>query len=440
MPGRVDRRRFLCRGGTLAVAGIAGCIGGGSDDVPENESDTEAESDTKDESLRDDSGSGTTEEETKREDSNTIFVATDGSLEASGTEDDPIGSIQTALIQAAPGDTIQVRPGVYQERIEPPQGGQPDNPITITGPPDAILKSDPRRYNVVLIRHSHIHITGLTINGLENPDAPGEVNSYSRAQLVQARPPTSTDQYLTDIVVSPHRIGNTQKSIVSLERTRNAEVGPFRVIGPAGTKYLLTDRAGHNGEIVYLGTSPSNLETDWHPWSEYDQSSDILVHHIDNSEGYGHSELVNTKLGTHDITVEYCTDGGGAQNTEDSPAASIRFQSFDATVRWCDLQDGLGHGVEIASFKARDAQQNRSNPSEIQRRGGTDNAVYGNRITGFDEAAIAYPVKSQTQPDQRHICNNEYDGQSGGDPDSSCPPGTPTGDEIGHTGGDSPWS
>lgn len=437
MLGCVDRRRFLRRGGVLAVAGIAGCTGGGSDDGPETESDTETEPDTADESP---DGDDSSSEETQREDPNTIFVDTEGSLEAAGTTDDPFSSIQTALYQAGPGDTIQVQPGVYQERIEPPQGGQLNNPITITGPPDAILKSDPRKYNVVLIRHSHIHITGLTIDGLENPDEPDDVSSYSRAQLVQARPPTNTDQYLTDIVVSPHRIGNTQKSIVSLERTRNAEVGLFRVIGPAGTKYLLTDRAGHNGEIVYLGTSPSNLETDWHPWAEYDQSSDILVHHIDNSEGYGHSELVNTKLGTHDITVEYCTDGGGSQNTEDSPAASIRFQSFDASVRWCDLQNGKGHGVEIASFKARDAQQNRSDPSEIQRRGGTDNAVYGNRITGFEEAAIVYPVESQTQTDQRHICNNEYDGQSMGDPDAACPSGIPTGDGIGHTGGDSPWA
>ena len=436
MPGRFYRRQFLRQGGVLAVAGITGCTGNDSGGVPEDGSGTETEPDGTDESPNEDDSVG---EETQRQNPDTLFVDTEGSLEAPGTTDDPLDSIETALYQAEPGDTIQVRPGVYRELIEPPKGGQPDNPITITGPPDAILKSDPRKYNVVLIRHSHIHITGLTIDGLENPDAPDEVNSYSRAQLVQARPPTDTDQYLTDIVVSPHRIGNTQKSLVSLERTRNAEVGPFRVIGPAGTKYLLTDRAGHNGEIVYLGTSPSNLETDWHPWAEYDQSSNILVHHIDNSEGYGHSELVNTKLGTHDITVEYCTDGGGSQNTEDSPAASIRFQSFDATVRWCDLQNGMGHGVEIASFKARDAQQNQSNPSEIQRRGGTDNAVYGNRITGFDEAAIAYPVESQTQIDQRHICNNEYDGQSMGDPDGPCPSGTPTGDGIGHTGGDSPW-
>ncbi|GAA0725186.1 hypothetical protein J2744_000873 [Halorubrum trapanicum] len=437
MPRRLDRRQLLRRGGVVAAAGIAGCTGSGSTEGSDGETGTDTGSGTTEESS---AGSGSGGEEARRENPNTIFVAEDGALSASGTTDDPLSSIQDALSRVEPGDTIRVRPGVYEERVAPPRGGRPGDPITITGPPDAVLKSDPRQYNVVLIRHSHVHITGLTIDGLENPDAPEEADSYSRAQLVQTRPPTDTDEYLTDIVVSPHRIGNTQKSIVSLERTRNVEVGPFRVIGPAGAKYLFADRAGHNGEIVYVGTSPSNLETDWHPWSEYDQSSDVLIHHIDNSEGYGHSELVNTKLGTHDVTVEYCTDGGGSRNTEDSPAASVRFQSFDATLRWCDLRNGLGYGVEIASFKARDAQKDRSEPSEIQRRGGTDNAVYGNRIAGFDDAAIAYPVDSQTERDQRRVCGNEYDGESTGDPGASCSSAVPQGDGLGHTGGDSPWA
>jgi hypothetical protein len=426
------RRRSFLASGIAGVGLLAGCSA-------ESESNQQTPSDTTAGTQTDSPTATTTASQSPDENPKTIFVDTDGSIEAAGTKNDPIGSIQTALLQASPGDTIQVRSGVYQERIEPPRGGQPDNPITITGPPDAILKSDPRKYYVVLIRHSHIHLTGLTVNGLENSDAPGDVNSYSQAQLVQVRPLTSTDEYLTDIVVSPHRIGNTQKSIVSLERTQNAEIGPFRVIGPAGTKYLLTGRAGHNGEIVYVGTSPSNLETEWHPWAEYDQSNNILIHHIDNTEGHKHSELVNTKLGTHNITVEYCTDGGGSQNTEDSPAASVRFQSFDAIARWCDLRSGKGNGIEIGSYKARDAQETQSDPSEIQRRGGTDNAAYGNRITGFGADAIAYPVESQTQTDQRHVCNNEYDGQTMGDPDSACPSGIPTGDGIGHTGGDSPW-
>lgn len=375
----------------------------------------------------------------------TIHVeAGQGQWSADGSRESPLPTITAALNVAGPGDTVQVAPGEYVERVEPPEGGEPGAPITVTGPPDAVLKSDPAEYNVVLIRQNHFHLTGLTIDGLENPDEPDEADSYSRAQLVQVRPPTRSDQYLRDVVIAPHRIGNTMKSLVSIERTRDAEVGPFRVIGPAGAKYLFTDEAGHNGEIVYLGTSPTNLGTDWHPWTDYDQTSNVRVHHIDNAAGHPHSELVNAKLGTHDVTVEYCTDGGGSQNTERYPSAAVRLQSYGATVRWCDLRDGHGFGFEVASHTAHEMQKQKpaAELTEAERRGGTDNAIYGNRVTGFSEGAFDFPGPEigQTAADQRVFCGNEYDGQTDGTPDAACPESVPSGDGIGHTGGDSPWA
>ncbi|MFC7176274.1 hypothetical protein [Halosegnis marinus] len=333
-------------------------------------------------------------------------------------------------MRADPGETVYVMPGEYHEPVEPP-GGEPGAPITITGPPDAVLKNSPDAYYMFLVRSSHVHLTGMTIDGLENPDRPDDVESYARTSPIVTRPPESTDEYLRDVVIAPHAVGNSQKALVSIDRTRDLVVGPFRVTGPAGTKYLLTDEPGHNGEIVYLGTSPSNLGTDWHPWTEYDRTRNVLVRGIDNSAGHGHSELVNTKLGTEDVVVEYCTDAGGSRNTEDSPAASVRFQSFGATVRWCDLRGGRGHGVEIASFKARDAREE-GDPTRIERLGGTDNAVYGNRIVGFDDLAVAYPSESG-EADQRHVCGNTYDGETAGTPDAPCPDGVPTGDGVGHT-------
>lgn len=375
----------------------------------------------------------------------TIYVdAEAGGLGADGSRESPLHTIGAALDVAGPGDTVRVASGEYVERIEPPNGGEPGEPITITGPPDAVIRSDPAEYNVVLIRESHVHLRGLSIDGLENPDAPGDVDSYSRAQLVQLRPPKHVDRYLRDVVIAPHRIGNTMKSLVSVERSRNVEVGPFRVIGPAGAGYLYTDEAGHNGEIVYVGTSPSNLGTDWHPWTEYDRTADVHVHHVDNSAGHPHSELVNTKLGTHDVTVEYCTDGGGSQNTEDYPAASVRLQSYGATVRWCDLRDGGGFGVEVASHTAHDAQERKSAEelTEAERRGGTDNAIYGNRVTGFEEGAFDFPDADlgQDSAAQRLFCGNQYDGETDGEPGVPCPGSVPEGEGTGHTGGDGPWS
>jgi len=414
------RRSYLVALGAT-VGAVAGCAGTGRDSASGG-GDAE-------------SGAATGAPQTSpRQKPNTIFVGPDGSRGASGTSDDPLQFIQEALERAEPGDTVHVRSGEYEQYVAPPHGGEPGAPITITGPPDAVLKPNPQHYYMLRIRRSHIHLTGLTIDGLEDPENPKQNASYDRTSPIVTRPRPDTDEYLRDIVIAPHAVGNSQKALVSIDRTQHSTVGPFEVIGPAGTKYFFTDEPGHNGEIVYLGTSPSNLGTDWHPWTEYDRTKDIHVHHIDNSAGHPHSELVNTKLGTSDILVEYCTDGGGSANTEDSPAASVRFQGSGATVRWCDLRDGQGHGVEVGSYKARDARAAADDPSEIERRGGADNAIYGNRITGFDDKAIAFPVV-RDQDDQRAVCGNTYDGATDGTPDATCPADLPRSDGVGHTAG-----
>ncbi len=45
---------------------------------------------------------------------NSYYVAVDGSDEAEGTKDDPWASVERALSEAGPGDTILLRGGVYR--------------------------------------------------------------------------------------------------------------------------------------------------------------------------------------------------------------------------------------------------------------------------------------------------------------------------------------
>lgn len=363
------------------------------------------------------------------------------SWRADGTADAPMPTISSALERATPGDTVAVAPGEYRESIAPTRGGLPGEPITITGPPDAVVRASDDAYYPVLLQTSHVHLTGLSVDGLKDPDDPEELDAYAPSSLVQVRPVADTDEYVEDLVIAPHRIGNGRAALVNVERARNVEIGPFRVSGPAGTAYLLTDRQEHNGEVVYLGTSPTNLGSHSHPWTEYDRTSDVLVHHVDNAAGHHHSELVNTKLGTHDVTIEYCTDGGGSRNTEPWPPASVRFQSYAATVRWCDLRDGDGYGVEVAAYYAdqRQREVDEADLTEAERRGGTDHSIYGNRVTGFEAGAFAFPASpvGQTPAVQRRFCGNDFEGSSPGDPGKSCGNDVPTGDGVGHTGGSS---
>lgn len=406
----MERRRYVCALG----AGIAGLLSGCAD------RNTTA------------SPTGT---ETSRENPDTIFVsATSGSSTGSGASDDPLNSVQRGIKKAEPGQTVFVQPGTYREHIETVRAGTETNPITITGPEDAVLRGT--RFGPMLrINHSHIHLTGLTLNGLNTPISSNQVTAYS-VSVIHCRPLPSSEAYLRNIKIKPHAIGNTQRSLIVINRTQDSEIGEFKMIGMAGAQYVLGDKEDHAGEIVYIGTPPVSYGSDLHPWTEIDQTRNIHVHHIDNSEGHPHSEIVNTKMGTRNILVEYCTDAGGSQNNEPRPSASVRFQSYDATLRWCDLRNGAGYGVHLQAG-AQGYLRKKEDPAVSADLIGPGHSIYGNRIVGFDDGALSY---NMTAPDeQRVVCGNEISGGSDTDLTESCPADIPTSSEIGHRGGDSPW-
>jgi hypothetical protein len=64
-----------------------------------------------------------------------------------------------------------------RERVETVRPGTPEQLIVLTGPPEAVfVGSDETPLPEPLkIFHSHIHILGLTFDGLQNPDKPDVV-------------------------------------------------------------------------------------------------------------------------------------------------------------------------------------------------------------------------------------------------------------------------
>lgn len=395
----MSRRRVLQAGLLAGALGLAGCSG------------------------TDPAGPDTpTEPETTRGPPDEIHV--DASAEGGrGTADDPLGSVQAAVEAAAPGTTVHVRPGTYGEKLTTVRDGAPGEPITVTGPPDAVLRGSRDDYGVVRIHHSHVHVRGLTITGLLEPE-PDELWAYVEGQLVQTRPPHSTDDYLRDVVIAPARIGYSRKSLVGLERTVDAEIGPMRVVGLAGADYVVGPERDHNGELLYIGTAPSNLGSDWHPWTDFDETGDVRIHHVDNSAGHAHAEAVDLKPGTHDVTVEYVTDRGGGRVSDDATPNAVSHNGRDSVVRWCDL----GDAPVLVEFDADYPEWT----------GG--NALYGNRLGGYTKAAVAFEDREAVGPaDQGALCGNRVEGAPEHFATAECPAAVPEGDGVGHTGGEGPW-
>lgn len=418
-----SRRRFLTTCGTAFVTGLAGCAESTTPDTTTHQSATTSITTT----TTAHTTSPTEQESTTTREAQSVYhVSPDGKRSNDGTVENPFGSVQRALKEAMPGDEVRVAPGEYRDFFKTVRSGEPGAPITITGPASAI------RRRIAVINHSHIHLRGMTFNGLKNPDAPEDPSSYE-VVLVHCQPPEDSETYLEDIVCAPAGIGNSRRPQMLFERTKNLEIGPLEVIGMAGAEFILDQESqAQAGEIIYLGQPTGTVERDSYPWETLDQTRNVHVHHIDNSAGHPHSELVNTKLGTRDVLVEYCTSHGGSQNNSSrSPPAEVRFESQDATLRWCDLRDGTGYGVQVVA--QQDWLEQRDDPVMAPEQAGINHSIYENRITGFAENAI---MLNEASEKQGRICGNMIPTASNSHHTEPCDASTPDGDGIGTTGGD----
>lgn len=388
-------------------------------------------------------------------------VGPDGEDGNPGTADAPLATIKQALFRARPGTTIHLKPGEYDERVVTQRAGEPDAPITITGPREAIMK---RR---LLIRHSHVHLRGLTFDGLHDPDNPDDIDSYVYGGVVVN--PFDLDQpapfqfpgYVRDIVVKPDGIGNTRGAMINTFFAHDVEIGEFEVIGPAGVNHLLGEREGHNGEVVYIGTPPDKFggHGTTIEGADVDESSGYHVHHIDNSAGHPHAELVDVKAGASDITIEYCTDAGGAasyllpdakEKGLTTNETAMQLGGNQITLRWCRVEGSQGQAVEVGSYPAvnpeRWEEQRGFELPEQATEWGRNNSIYGNRLVDNGGLAIQYPTVDGEIPEgygpdaQAVVCGNEYNGETHGDPDKQCGENVPAGNGIGHLGGESPWA
>lgn len=383
MQHSMDRRRLLAAVGATSTAGIAGCAN------PVGE-------------LR----------RATTDDDGEYIVAPGGSDANPGTSDAPLQSIETALERAKPGETVRLNPGEYVESVRTKRDGESDAPITITGPSDAVVRAPPDTGSVVRIQHNHIHLRGPTINGLIDPDRKFEdYNAWAR-NCVFISPNGRADEgieYLYGVVVEPSRVGNTHKPIIQTQRIRDTTIGNFEVIGPAGMRYdprVDNHDIGHVREILYIGSpEPRRKESYW-PYDTLDRTRNIRIHHIDNSAGYAHNEFVDVKLGSTNVTIEYCTDRNAGHNTEANAEAAIILNGNNCTVRWNDIGQ-CPVPISVSPWA----------PSEDVDSSdwGRNHAIYGNRIHDFAAGVFQFRTdfRDRDRPPfesiQRVLCKNDID-------------------------------
>ena len=321
----------------------------------------------------------------------------------------PLGSIQAALEKAGPGTVINLAPGVYHEQPTTVRDGAPGAPITIKGPETGTDRAG--RYRAVVygtgrivnIDHSWITLDGFTIDGQEQlattpfPTDLKTIDAFK--QSVQDRVEDGRLVYvasnddardLTGVTINNMFLSGAGGECVRLRNNAHDNAITNSVIqycGLYGKSDPDVDRAEfHNGEGVYIGTSPKSEEM---PMAGTDGSArNVVAHNVIRTFG---SECFNIKENAHDNVFEdnVCSDNAESIDFEGS---NVELRGYANVVRGNQISESAGYTIKIQT------------DGKKYDKGG--NVVENNRLSGA--AAEVFKIKSNAR--QGSFCGNTVSG------------------------------
>jgi hypothetical protein len=356
----------------------------------------------------------------------TIYVDPKGSdLNAGSSPTAPMRTIQNALKKATPGTTIQLAPGAYHETIHTVANGTASAPITIQGPETGMDVS--KRHvatlygtgRIVNVDHSYLTLRGFTIDGEEAlrstpfPTTLDQATAFKDS--VQAKTVDSTMVFVGSADTTRNVTGTTLDDMYlhaaggDCVRIRNASTNTTITRSTIDWCGMWGKDAGagvftyHNGEGVYVGTSPKSTDQ---PMAANDSSSGTILDH-DTIATYG-SECLDVKENAHDNVLRYSTCADNTEPLSDY-GSNVELRGFANTLLGDTITGSLGYGVKI------------STDGPAWDKGG--NSV---RQTAFSNAAGAF-LRVTTTSAQGLFCGDTFsttlvlDGTAVGVPTAACP-------------------
>ena len=305
----------------------------------------------------------------------TVHVAADAAAGGDGSGGRPFASLAEGVGAAMPGDTVAVGPGTYPGPIVTVRAGRPGAPIRLVGagPSSRIVGSGSGR--LVQVLHSYVSLTSFDISGADI--------------LVWVH-------HATGVKIAGNVLHDAGGECVRLKYfSHHNEVSGNR-IGPCGLEGFDLDDDHKNGEGVYVGTAPEQL--DRNPTDDPDRSDANRIH--DNVVSVP-AECVDVKEAAtaNEVTGNRCT------GSRDPEGGGFSSRGQGTVFRGNTSTGHAGAGIRLGGDTGDD---------------GVDSSVVGNRLSDNE----GYGVKVMREP-QAAICGNDVDASGRGATNGTADPSTP---------------
>jgi hypothetical protein len=297
-----------------------------------------------------------------------LHVSPTGDDANAGSAAAPLRTIQAALAKAVPGTRIRLAPGEYHEQPQTVVAGLPAAPITIQGP-ETGKNVNARRKAVVYgtgkvfkIDHSFYTLDGFTIDGqepLKNVEFPRDITTINafkdsiKAQVKDSKliyvGSSDTSRDITGITIDNMYLRRAGTECIRFRNNAHDNTVTDSVIEhcgvfgkPDGDRF-----AWHNGEGVYIGTSPKSTSQ---PMHANDTSSRNVVTRND-IRTFG-SECFNVKENAHDNVLAFNNCSDNTETTE-FQGSNIELRGHHNIVRSNKIFNSAGVAVKIKMDSAQ---------------------------------------------------------------------------------------
>src|SRR6185369_11251558 len=313
------------------------------------------------------------------------YVSPSGDNKNNGLSSDlAFKTIQEAIDQAQPGDTIEIADGEYRQDIVSKRDGAPDRKIVLEGSTNAVVKGDGGAH-IVEINHSFLTLRGFTVDGLFG-DSKSSKGYRDKLIYIQGM---GNKKGVEGLLIENMTVQNSGGECIRMRYFATKNEISHNTIRNCGVNDFLFSGGGKNGEGVYLGTAPEQRGNGKNPTNDPDISENNWIH--DNTFDTAGNECVDIKEGATRNIVEKNSCTG----QKDKNSGGMDSRGNENVFRYNQIFGNKGAGIRLGGDNQTD---------------GINNFIYGNTIKDNASGGIKVEQKPQAK-----MCQNTFSGNKGAD-------------------------